>query len=72
VTDRDWIIRTMLNMEATDGEVDAAANAATPAEIEAALQELDLACWWQHQRELALRGAIAHMREQHPGIDAQG
>jgi len=68
VSDRGWILATMLDLQATDGEVDAAAQGATPGELAAALSELDLAAWWHSQRINDLRGQLAHLREQHPEL----
>jgi hypothetical protein len=70
VTDRSWIIPTLLDLEATEGEVEAAAAAATPAELRCVREELDLSIWWEDLKARDLRGRIAHMADQNPGIDA--
>jgi len=63
---RDWIVNTLLDLDATEGEVEAAARAATPAEIRGVLDELDLAVWWQGLAIRDLRGQLAHLADQNP------
>jgi hypothetical protein len=72
MSDRGWIVNTMLDLQATDGEVDAAARAATPAELRCVQQELDMAVWWEELKIRDLRGAIAHIADQNPGLDEPG
>jgi hypothetical protein len=62
VTDREWIMATLLDLEATDGELEAAMSAATPGEIEDAFTELDLRKWLRQSRQRDVRGALAHLR----------
>lgn len=69
---RGWIVNTILDTSATPGEVDAAMRAATPTELEAAAIELDLTLDWDEDRQRDLRGHMAHLREQWPGIDTAG
>jgi hypothetical protein len=69
VTDRDWIVNTMLDLDATDGEVDAAARAATPSEIRRVLNGIDFAVWWNDRAIRDLRGQLAHLADQTLGIE---
>ena len=48
--DRGWILRTVVDPEATPGEVEAAWRAATSAEREGILTELRLAIWWEEEQ----------------------
>ena len=68
VSDREWIVATLLDREATDGEVEAAVRAATPAELEGVQRELDMRIWWQGERIRDLRGAVEHLADQNPGF----
>lgn len=65
---RDWIIATLLDPASTDGEVEAAVKAATPAELQGAREQLDMEIWWNDLRLRDLRGAIEHMADQNPGL----
>ena len=48
--DRGWMPRTVVDPEATPGEVEAAWRAATSAEREGILTELGLAIWWEEEQ----------------------
>jgi hypothetical protein len=67
--DRDWVVETLLDLEATEGELQAAMRAATAARIEGAFTELRLRREWDELRLRDVRGKVAHMREQWPGIE---
>jgi hypothetical protein len=67
VSDR-WIIRTLLDLEATDGETWAAAKAATPAERQVVLNEIEMRRWWLGLRQRDIEGKMAHLREQYPAL----
>jgi hypothetical protein len=68
MSDGSWIVHTLLDLEATDGEVEAAARAATPAEMLYARQELARRCCWARLDRDDLEGSPAHVREQHPQL----
>jgi hypothetical protein len=65
---RGWIVNTLLDLDATDGEVEAAARAATSAEMLYARRELAMRCWLARLDRHDLEGARAHLREQHPQL----
>ena len=66
---RDWIVATMLDLEATDGELRVAVEAATEAELECVQVELWMRHWWAGLRLRDVEGCLAHLREQFPALD---
>jgi hypothetical protein len=60
----------MLDPQAAPGEVDAALDAASPAEIERIRQQLDMEVWWTDLRVRDARGRVEHFSGQHSGLDA--
>jgi hypothetical protein len=68
--DREWIIRTALDPQATRGEFEAAIRAATPAELRAIEDELEMATWFAELRQRDVRGKLAHLAEQYAGLRA--
>lgn len=69
VTDRDWIYNTLVDAEATRGEVDAAWRAATPGERAQARTQIEGALWWDERQQHLIRGRLAHLREQYPALE---
>ena len=65
LADRDWIIRTLLDPNATPEEVAAAARAATPKDREAALIQLDLSIAWDKDQRRDIQRRLAHLLGQH-------
>jgi hypothetical protein len=66
--DRDWVFNTLIDLEATDGEVLAAVNRATSNEVASALMHLDLGKQRAHARQRDLNGYRAHLVEQYPAL----
>ena len=62
MSDRGWIIRPLLDLEATDEEVVAAGKAATSGELEAVQRELEMGCWWVGLRQRDIEGKMAHLK----------
>ena len=59
---------SLLDMEATDGEVEVAAKAATPAEREAVRNEYEMRRWWLGLWKRDIEGKTAHLRGQYPAV----
>jgi hypothetical protein len=66
---RQALIDTILDLDVPEREWVAAAEPATPAELRAAMNELELALAWDRDQQHDLRGYLAHLREQHPGVE---
>ena len=62
---RDWILGTLLDLDATDGEVQAAVKASTEGERLAALAEIENRAAWTEDYVRLLSGRLAHLRERH-------
>jgi len=62
-------VRTILDLDATRGEVDAAMRLANPIQLEVANLMLALAIGEEASRQREVRGKMAHLREQYPGIE---
>ncbi len=69
VGDRDWIVRTALDVDAPEWAWKAALKAATPAELARILTQLEQTRHWAELDRRDIAGKLAHLREQWPGIE---